>query len=101
LRICGNVNVTIFIADSRKLNLVLYISTGEKSIQLTMVTRFDSLNSWLSSLTLKIGHHRRSRKNLPNGVPRSSTMASGEELSGVCRSTTFPTLGNNNALFKN
>lgn len=62
-----------------------------------MVTRFDSLNTWLSTLTLKIGHHRRSRKNTgPNGLPRSSTMAPGnEESSSVCRSTTFPSLGKN------
>ena len=59
-----------------------------------MVSRLDSLNTWLSSLSLKIGHHRRTRKGGRNVVPRSSTMSAGD-ASGFCRSTTFPTLGNN------
>ncbi|XP_035713184.1 cyclin-dependent kinase 18 isoform X2 [Folsomia candida] len=56
-----------------------------------MVSRLDSLNSWLSSLSLKIGHHRhRTRKTgRSNGLPRSSTMSTAD---GFCRSTTFPTL---------
>lgn len=60
-----------------------------------MVSRLDSLNSWLSSLSLKIGHRRRTRKSSRNAVPRSSSTMATNDASGFCRSTTFPTLGKN------